>query len=111
MKRTYLQKNTMKTKIIFFVIVLSIGVYSFADVKKGKCQFYGSEPSHVLTNADGMEVYYSDKFYLKGTSGNYHIYTGTGTIWIIFHQKKGAEKFKFEGNANIQQCHDYSSNY
>ena len=80
---------------------------SIADVRKGKCQFYGSEPHHLISNADGMEVYYSEEFYMKGTSGNYHIYTGKGTIWIIFHNKKGCEKFKFQGSANIQTCIDY----
>ena len=98
----------MKMKTVLIVVTfLLVNFLSHADVRKGKCQFTGSEPHHVLTNVDGMEVYYSGEFYMKGTSGDYHIFSGNGTIWIIFHNKKGYDKFKFNGSASIQTCLDF----
>lgn len=97
----------MKLLIFFVSVLISINASSQRAVHIGKCKFYyeGQQPSRT-TIIGRMKVYHNGDLKKKFIEGRKNVWTCTGTVWVIFDDRKTAEENIFIGGA-VQTCNNF----
>jgi hypothetical protein len=77
------------------------------SVSIGKCRFFyqGKQPKNT-TIIGRMKVYHNGDLKKKFIEGRVNVWTCTGTVWVIFDDRKTASENRFIGGA-VQTCNNF----